>query len=209
MASTLTARPASSIRNLTVTVIAIWFLFAITGSLLGVFDSVPRPPILLGLAAFVPLAVYGFWYLTSERFRDFVLSLDLQRLTLVAHTWRVVGIVFLILYRQGALPGVFALPAGWGDIAIGLTAPMVAWTCLQPFRKKLFIAWNLLGSLDLVLAMTFGVLASASPIGILAGDVSTRLMGQFPLSLFPTFLVPSVLITHLIALSRARTEAAG
>jgi hypothetical protein len=34
-------------------------------------------------------------------------------------------------------------------------------------------------------------------------------MGQFPLSLFPTFLVPSTLITHLIALSRARKETLG
>ena len=86
---------------------------------------------------------------------------------------------------------------------------LVASPCLQPFQKQSFIAWNLPGSLDLVLAMTFGVLASASPIGILAGDVSTRLMGQFPLSLFPTFLVPSTLITHLIALSRARKETLG
>jgi hypothetical protein len=32
-------------------------------------------------------------------------------------------------------------------------------------------------------------------------------MGQFPLSLIPTFFVPLLLIFHLIALSRAGKEA--
>jgi len=206
MTRALTARSTNGIRNLTATVIAFWFLLALSGSLLGVFDSEPRPPILLGLAAVVPVAVYGFLYLTSGRFRDFVLSLDLRILTL-AQTWRIGGVVFLILHQQGALPGVFALPAGWGDVAIGLTAPVVAWFCLQPCRRKVFIAWNVFGLLDLVLAVTLGVLASATPIGILAGNVTTRLMGQFPLSPIPTFFVPLLLICHLIALSRARKEA--
>ena len=66
----------------------------------------------------------------------------------------------------------------------------------------IFIVWNVLGSVDLVLAVTLGVLASRSPVGILAGDVTTRLMGQFPLSLIPTFFVPLLLILHLISLSR-------
>jgi hypothetical protein len=205
MESTLTARSAGGIRNLIAAVIALWFLTALFGSLAGFFDSEPQPPIALGLAAVLPVAIYGFWYLASARFRDFVVSLNLRILTL-AQTWRIGGIVFLILYQQAALPGVFALPAGWGDFAIGLTAPVVAWSCLQPFRKKTFIAWNVLGALDLVLAVTLGVLASATPIGILSGDVSTRLMGQFPLSLIPTFFVPLFLICHLIALSRVRKE---
>jgi hypothetical protein len=135
-----------------------------------------------------------------------VSSLDLRVLTL-AQTWRVGGIVFLLLYRQGALPGVFALPAGWGDIAIGVTAPLVAWSWKPPFPTRMFLVWNLLGSLDLVTAVSLGVLASATPVGVLAGDATTRLMGQFPLSLIPTFFVPLLLIFHLIALSRVGKEA--
>jgi hypothetical protein len=206
MAQALSTRPAHGVRNLTVAVLAVWFLFALGGSLLGVFDSQPRPPVPLGLAAVLPVAVFAFCYLTSASFRQFVLSLDLRLLTL-AQTWRVGGIVFVILYLQGALPGVFALPAGWGDFAIGVTAPLVAWYWKRPFPSKTFILWNLLGSLDLVLAVTLGVLASATPVGVLAGDVTTRLMGQFPLSLIPTFFVPLLLILHLISLIRVRKEA--
>jgi serine/threonine-protein kinase len=113
VAHALNTRPAGGVRNRAVGVLAAWFLLALAGSLLGVFDSETRPPILLGLAAVVPVAGFAVCYLTSRSFQDFVLSLDLRILTL-AQTWRVGGIVFLVLYRQGALPGVFALPAGWG-----------------------------------------------------------------------------------------------
>jgi hypothetical protein len=199
-------RPTSGVRNLTVAVLALWFLLALGGSLLGVFDSEPSPPIPLGLAAVVPVAVFALRYLTSAAFRQFVLSLDLRLLTL-AQTWRVGGIVFVILYLQGLLPGVFALPAGWGDFAIGITAPLVAWYWKPPFPYKTFIVWNVLGGLDLVMAVTLGVLASATPVGILAGDVTTRLMGQLPLSSIPTFIVPLLLIFHLISLIRVRKGA--
>jgi hypothetical protein len=197
----LTARLASGPRNLAAGIVTAWFFLALGASLLGVFDSQPRPPIALGLAAFVPIALFVICYRTSAGFRQFASSLDVRLLT-VAQTGRVVGIVFVILYYQGALPGVFALPAGWGDFAIGVTAPVVAWYWKPPFPRKTLIVWNVLGILDLVLALSLGVLASQSAVGLLAGDVSTRLMGQFPLSLIPTFFVPLFVIIHLISLSR-------
>ena len=206
MAHALTTRPATGVRNLTAAALAAWFFLALGGSLLGAFDSGPRPPLPLGLAAVVPVAAFVAGYLTSSRFRVFVLSLDLRVLTLT-QTFRVVGIVFVILYFLGALPGVFALPAGWGDFAVGITAPVVAWYWKRPFPYRTFVVWNVLGILDLVTAVSLGVLASASPVGVLAGDVTTRLMGQFPLSLVPTFFVPLLLILHLIALSGAGKQA--
>ena len=183
--------------------LAVWFLLALGGSLLGVFDSQRSPPIPLGMAAILPVVVFAIWYLRSAEFRQFVLAADLRILTL-AQTWRVGGVVFLLLHRQGVLPGVFALPAGWGDIAIGATAPLVAWaiSSKKNFPTRVFVLWNVLGMLDLVMAVSLGILASASPLGILAGAITTEVMGKFPLSLIPTFFVPVLIIFHLIALGR-------
>src|SRR5208282_1346807 len=141
-------------------------------------------------------------------FRQFVSSIDLRVLTWV-QTWRVLGIVFLIVHQRELLPGVFALPAGWGDIAIGITAPVVAWFWRPPYPHKTFVVWNVLGIVDLVVAVSLGVLASPTSVGILTGNVTTRLMAVFPLSLIPTFLVPLFLIFHLICLIRVRTESPG
>ena len=99
MAHTLSTQPTNSVRNLTLAILVVWFLLAVAGSLFGVFDSEPRPPLPLGLAAVIPVTLCAFCYLTSARFQEFVMSLDLRILT-VAQTWRVGGIVFLILYCE-------------------------------------------------------------------------------------------------------------
>jgi len=202
------AKPDDRGKTLTVAIISLWFLLALGGSLLGVFDSKQRPPIPLGAAAILPVVAYAICYLRSTEFRQFVLAANLRVLTL-AQTWRVGGVVFLILHHQGLLPGVFALPAGWGDIAIGATAPLVAWaiSSKKRFPKEIFVSWNVLGMLDLMMAVTLGILASASPLGILAGEITTQVMGTFPLSLIPTFFVPLLIIFHLIALGRVWNEA--
>ncbi len=206
MVHALGTRPAPVVRDLAVAALAAWFLVALGSSLLGAFDSEARLPVPLGLAVVAPVAVFLACYLLSADFRRLVSSLDLRLLTL-AHTWRVGGVVFLILHQQGALPGVFAIPAGWGDIAIGVTAPVVVWSWQRLFPSWAFTVWNVLGGLDLVLAVALGLLASATPVGVLAGDVTTRAMGQFPLSLIPTFFVPLLLIFHLIALLRVAGRA--
>jgi len=201
------AKPNDRLKALTVTILSLWFLVALSCSLLGVFDSEQRPPIPLGAAALLPVVAYAICYLTWTEFRRFVLAANLRLLTL-AQTWRVGGAVFLILYHQGLLPSVFALPAGWGDIAIGATAPLVALAISSKtsFPKKIFVAWNLLGMFDLVMAVTLGILASASSLGVLAGEITTQVMGTFPLSLIPTFFVPLLLIFHLISLGHVWHE---
>ena len=202
------AKPDERVKTLTVAIISFWFLLAFGGSLLGVFDSKQRPPIPLGAAAILPVVAYAICYLRSTEFRQFVLAANLRVLTL-AQTWRVGGVVFLILHHQGLLPGVFALPAGWGDIAIGATAPFVAWaiSSKKSFPKGIFVMWNVLGMLDLVMAVTLGILASPSPLGVLAGEITTQVMGTFPLSLIPTFFVPLLIIFHLISLGHVWHEA--
>ena len=204
------AKPNDRLKALTVTILSLWFLVALSCSLLGVFDSEQRPPIPLGAAALLPVVAYAICYLTWTEFRRFVLVANLRFLTL-AQTWRVGGVVFLILHYQDLLPSVFALPAGWGDIAIGATAPLMASAISSKtsFPKKIFVAWNLLGMLDLVMAVTLGILASASPLGVLAGEITTQVMGTFPLSLIPTFFVPLLFIFHLIALGRVWNEVEG
>ncbi|SRR6266436_9462 len=130
---------------------------------------------------------------------------NLRTITLL-QSGRVIGVVFLTLYALGLLPGIFALPAGLGDVAIGLTAPLVASVLASKarYRLGLLAVWNILGMLDLLVAVSLGILTSRSTLGLLAGTTSSALVVAFPLSLIPTFLVPAYLILHLIALDRVR-----
>lgn len=125
--------------------------------------------------------------------------------------YRVLGVLFIILLAQGQLPAYFARPAGWGDIFIGVTAPLVALALARRASgaRPLAFAWNVLGLLDLVVAVGMGTGALAP---YLMPELGTRVpsagaMGVFPLILVPTFVVPLSIILHVVALARLAREA--
>jgi hypothetical protein len=191
--------------RLTGGLIAAWFIFALSASALHLFKTDPDvPPLAMGLAVLIPLVVFLVWFATSAGFRQFALSLNPGVLTFV-QSWRIAGLAFLALYTVGLLPGVFALPAGWGDIVIGVTAPLAALKLANFNRRRSFILWQILGILDLVTAVTVGTTAR----WISPNEVGTALMTVLPLSLIPTFAVPLFMMLHVICIAQARQWKAG
>ena len=186
--------------RLTLALIAVWFVFALTTSALHVYAGKPgQPPLPILLAVLVPVVAFLVWMRSSPDFRRFLFSLDPRVLTLV-HAWRLGGFAFLTLYTYGILPGLFALPAGLGDMAIGATAPFIALRLTGANHRKAFLRWQALGILDLVVAVSMGGLTSfLAPIG--PGPFP---MAVLPLSLIPTFAVPLLLILHIICIAQAR-----
>jgi hypothetical protein len=192
----------SSVTWIVVGVLAVWFavvfLLAATGALVRPPGQAPIP---IGIGVAIPLIAFLFALRFSRDFRSFVLAVDL-RLAVGIQAWRFAGIAFLALYAQGSLPGFFAWPAGLGDIAIGLTAPWIVMALIQRpdfASSKLFIWWNLLGILDLVVAVTTGVISNGLAPGIV-GEITTAPMALLPLVLVPVFFVPIFVMLHLTAL---------
>jgi hypothetical protein len=68
---------------------------------------------------------------------------------------------------------------------------------------RLFVVWNLLGVLDLVVAVSTGAIVSALATGA-AGEITTAPMAQLPLVLVSAFLVPFFVMLHLTALFQTR-----
>jgi hypothetical protein len=186
--------------KLTTGLIFIWFLFSLTASTLHLFKTEPdQPPLPVGLAVVIPIVIVAVWSATSRSFRQFLVELNPRTLTIV-QAWRIAGFVFLVLYTYGILPGELALPAGWGDIVIGATAPLVALKLVNPNYWKSFILWQVLGITDLVTALGLGVTAQfIHPHG-----VATDAMSVLPMSLIPTFAVPLFMILHFICIAQAR-----
>ncbi|MBM7860905.1 hypothetical protein [Lentzea nigeriaca] len=188
--------PMPTSRSAPVWGIAAWLAAASVAGAAGLFAPDGTPPIALGIAAGGPplLAVgLGIW---SPRFRARVRSLDLRLLTQL-QMWRIAGFVFIVLAGQRLLPAGFALPAGIGDVFIGMTAPVVAAALLQ--HRRAYLAWTALGIADLLIAVTLGTLHSHTPIGVLATSIDTDMLGQLPMSLIPTFGVPLCLVLHVLA----------
>lgn len=116
--------------------------------------------------------------------------------------FRVMGIGFLSFHALGLIPGEFALPTGWGDVFVGLTAIPVAillWM-KKAFAKQLAIWWNYLGIVDLALALTLGITTFPRPIQVLPTQPDNLLIALYPLVMVPLFAVPLSLLIHLFTL---------
>ncbi len=123
-----------------------------------------------------------------------------QRDLTLLNMWRLVGIVFLALAAQGQMPALWALPAGIGDILVGVFAPWVARQLDGPKGRSRAILFNLLGMLDLVVAIGLGIMTSPGPTQVFHTTPTSELATRFPFALVPTFLVPLAMTIHVISL---------
>ncbi len=116
-------------------------------------------------------------------------------------TIRIGGFFFLALMDMKLLPSQFALPAGIGDMAVGILAPLVVYAIAQQksYARNVVIAWNLLGLLDLVVALTTGLLY----IGPFAAKVGASGVALYYLNyalLIPSIVVPLLAAMHFYSL---------
>jgi hypothetical protein len=115
---------------------------------------------------------------------------------LISQTARWLGCVFLVLEVGGQLPGFFAYPAAFGDIAVGLTACIAVIALIWSTSIRIPIAWSVFGLLDFVVAVGTAFLATQA-LAVVHTDPPTSVFTRWPMVLFPAYLVPISIILHV------------
>jgi hypothetical protein len=192
-----------------VAVLVSWQLLGETLARAGVFINAPgRLGPWMGVAVVLPVILGLAGIAASSTARRIVAATPLWALIAI-QIYRIVGGVFLILWAGRHLPGVFALPAGFGDVATGIAAPIVGYTIARwPDKQRTVARWNAFGIADLVVAVTTAFLTSPGAAQLLAFDAPNRLITAYPLALVPLYAVPVSLILHGLVWHRltARTS---
>ncbi len=161
----------------------------------------PFPYIAAGVL--VPIAIANLFLRISTSLRAAVDAIP-QHVLVGIQAFRIVGFTFLILLAQHSLPAVFALPAGIGDIVVGLAALVVA----RGFYKRASWApgagfvWNLAGIFDLTNAISIGFLASTTPLRLIFSTPATDVMSYLPMVMVPIFAIPLFFVLHGISIGR-------
>jgi hypothetical protein len=173
-------------------ILRIWLVVALLIGASGVLGrlTIPPPAIAVGLTILLLLLLR-----VSRHVRAAARSVGPGPLVAFHITRIAAGAYFLMLYSRGVLPGEFAVPAGWGDIAVGVAAIVVLAVCLPARtrgRRIALIVWNSAGLIDIL-----GVLANGARL-----FASTPSLGEpftsLPLALLPTFVVPLVIVSHVL-----------
>jgi hypothetical protein len=176
-----------------------WLAVALAAGASGLVARL-RPPLPQAVLLVLTLGLLAL-YRGSAAWRAWADGVDIRALVLL-HLTRFVGIYFLVLYGRGQLPWAFAVPGGWGDIAVAVLAGLVvAWA---PTRGRggwaAYAGWNVAGLVDILL-----VVATAARQAL--GDpASMRALTVLPLGLLPTFLVPLIIASHVVIWVRLRAS---
>ncbi len=192
----------------TALVLLLWLAVAVVLALSNAFHASAAERPTIQYAIVLPILIGGLLIWRSDTVRRMIEAVP-QSWLVGLQVYRALGVIFLILYATGELPGLFAWPAGVGDILVGMLAPVVALAYARDPRRNgdLVAAWNWFGIGDLAIAVTTGFITAPSLMQPFAVEPANHLVTLFPLALIPTFLVPLSILLHLASLFKLRQTA--
>jgi hypothetical protein len=181
-----------------------WLAFVWWLALGGAFRPRPGVPA-LPVAIFLPVLIGLPLLLRSQRIGAILDAIPASWLVGL-QVYRVFGGIFLVLWSRGAMSGTFALPAGSGDVLVGLLALPAAYLLLvgAPGARRIAIAWNVLGLADFAVAIGIGILTTPGPLQFIVPDRPNAQLGTFPTVMIPAFAVPSSILLHALSLRQLR-----
>ncbi len=178
-----------------------WFGIVLGLSLSGTFvPPTGELPLNLLLSGLLTLGLFTLAYRTLPVFRAYVLNLDM-RLLILLHSWRMLGLGFVMLYVVDQLPMLFAYLAGFGDALAAIGAIVVGYLLFirrAGVSVKLISRWNTFGLVDFIIAVSVGVMTQTKGILASTTGVDSDLMTVFPFVIIPAFLVQVFTLTHII-----------
>lgn len=184
--------------------LTIWLMIQGVLSLNNVYslntNSMPPKIILFGIAPTILTLLLLFF---SEKGRIFIDSLDVAKLTLINTVRIPVEIVLYLLFINGVIPELMTFDGSNFDILAGISAPIIYYGLRNgKLSSKIILLWNFV-SLGLLINIVVNALFSApSPFQKFAFDQPNIAILHFPFSFLPTFIVPVVLLGHLVSIKQ-------
>jgi hypothetical protein len=177
--------------------LTLWLALIWSAAINGFFKPGGRIPV-IPLAALGPVIIGAPILLRSKRIGQVLDAMPATWLVAL-QVYRVLGSTFLIGWVYGAVPGVFALPAGIGDVLTGLFAVPVAISLASGSRqgRSAAVAWNVFGLADFAIALSIGIAIS---LHLIETGFPSATGGNYPTVLIPAFAVPSSILLHALSL---------
>jgi hypothetical protein len=183
----------------------LWLAIIWSAAINGVFRPGNNTPPLVPLAIFLPVIVGAPILLRSKRIGEVLDAMPASWLVGL-QVYRILGGIFLVGWARGVIPGLFALPAGIGDVTTGLLALPVAYSLASRNGDAVRsgIAWNIFGLVDFTIAVGIGLATAPGPLQLIVPSIPNTGVGLYPTVLIPAFAVPSSILLHVLSLRQLR-----
>jgi hypothetical protein len=183
----------------------LWLAVIWSGAVNGLFLPRLSPVPLLPLAIFLPVIIGTPILLFSKRMGQVLDAMPTSWL-IALQLYRVFGGVFLVGWARNVIPGVFALPAGIGDVITGLLAVPIAISVAAdtPGARRAAVAWNVFGLFDFAVAVSIGLMIAPGPLQLIVPNIPNTTAGVYPNVMIPAFAVPSSILLHALSLRQLR-----
>lgn len=156
--------------------LSIWAIAVFVAGYYGLFAALPLRSIPLIIMAGIVTPI--LFYYRNESLRSYIASINPKYLTLF-HVWRIpAGLAFLYYGSRDLLPEQFVHNAGYGDLAVGLLAPVVVM-----FGGGLgkYLAFHIFGLLDFVVAVGTGLVLTLLQVPLMEN------IATFPIAFIPLY----------------------
>ena len=159
----------------------------------------PRLPLAILLPVLLIVALF-----VSRGGRRFLDALSLPVITYLNSVRVLVEIVLYGLFIHHQVPELITFEGRNVDIIAGLTAPVMAYFSFNRpvLSTRWLLAWNVLALLLLANVVTHAILSVPLPFQQLAFEQPNVAILKFPFIWLPSFVVPIVLLGHLVAIRR-------
>jgi hypothetical protein len=188
----------------------LWTAVAWTAAINGAFRTGASPLPMLPLAILLPVIVGAPLVLLSRRVGQLLDAMPASWLVAL-QLYRVFGSQWLAYWLRGLLPGLWALPAGTGDVLTGLFAvpAAIALAAGAAEGRKAAVLWNIFGIADLAVAIGLGMIISPGPFQLVVPNGTSIGLDGYPNVLTPAFVVPVSILLHALSLRQLSRQSAG
>ena len=183
-----------------------WLVYA---GLLGWFgvirDPAVRPP---GPALLVGPAVLFVAFVARSAWAGRIAAGVPVALLVGAQVYRVgVEFTFHELWHAGLAPRMLTFEGANIDIAIGITAPIVAVLySMRRIGRRTVLAWNAVGLIVLANVVVRSALTAPGPLNLIHAEIPNLALGTSPFNFIPGFFAPLAIVLHVLAIRATRTR---
>ncbi len=183
----------------------LYFIYVGLMGFTGIFQEVTLPP---KIFLFTTIPLFIFLNLVVGRttaFKKIIENIPLKSLVQL-HTFRFIGIFFIIINAYGAIPTKFAYLAGIGDISTAVLSLFVAYSLKtqKSYSKKLTFFWNIFGLFDIISVIISAIVTTK--LSIETGSQGVTEIANFPFSLIPAFAPATIIFLHICIFKKLKQE---